>query len=87
MSGQQRAIYDLRGLKCPLPALKVTKKLAFLSPGSLLIVDTTDPLAPIDIQHVCNQHGHEMVSVETREDGHRFTIRRGEASKLEAEGR
>ena len=40
--------YDLKGLKCPLPALKAGKRLAELVPGSLLTVETTDPLAVID---------------------------------------
>ncbi len=77
MTDHSREIYDLRGLKCPLPALKVEKKLACLPQASLLIVDTSDPLAEIDIPHVCNQHGHRLMTVEKIAGGHRFTIERG----------
>jgi tRNA 2-thiouridine synthesizing protein A len=68
--------YDLRGLKCPLPVLKTRKKLSSLSSGALLHVETTDPLAGIDIPHLCNQDGHELVETEKTESGHRFIIRR-----------
>ena len=40
---------DLRGLKCPLPALYTRKALAGLAPGDVLFVACTDPLADIDI--------------------------------------
>lgn len=68
--------YDLKGLKCPLPALKAGKRLAELAPGSLLTVETTDPLAVIDIPHLCQQNGHKLIASETTESGHRFVIAR-----------
>ncbi|MFL9828783.1 sulfurtransferase TusA family protein, partial [Rhodoplanes sp. SY1] len=36
---------DLRGLKCPLPALKTKKALARLAAGSVVEVACTDPMA------------------------------------------
>ncbi|TIX39972.1 MAG: hypothetical protein E5V40_14905, partial [Mesorhizobium sp.] len=39
------AVYDLKGLNCPLPVLKAKKRLAAMRPGSLLWLETTDPLA------------------------------------------
>ena len=42
---------DLRGLKCPLPAMKVASMLAKLSKGARLIVRATDPISVIDIPH------------------------------------
>ena len=36
---------DLRGLRCPLPALKTRKALTRLAGGDLLVVECTDPLA------------------------------------------
>jgi tRNA 2-thiouridine synthesizing protein A len=68
--------YDLRGLKCPLPVLKTRKKLELLPSGTLLRVETTDPLAGIDIPHFCNQDGHELLETERTEGGHRFLIRK-----------
>ncbi|MEO2037949.1 MAG: sulfurtransferase TusA family protein [Martelella sp.] len=68
--------YDLKGLKCPLPALKAGKRLAELAPGSLLTVETTDPLAVIDIPHLCQQNGHRLIESAATESGHRFVIAR-----------
>ena len=46
---------NLRGLKCPLPALKTRKALSGLSEGDLLVVSCTDPLAAIDIPNLVNE--------------------------------
>jgi tRNA 2-thiouridine synthesizing protein A len=43
---------DLRGLKCPLPVLKTRAALTRLAPGSILVVEATDPMAAIDIPHL-----------------------------------
>jgi len=68
--------YDLKGLKCPLPVLKTRKRMQSLGPGSLIAVETTDPLAVIDIPHFCNEDGHAMERSETIDGGHRFLIRK-----------
>lgn len=69
-------IYDLRGLKCPLPVLKARKRLSAMPSGSELVVETTDPLAGIDIPHFCREDGHALLLSERTDHGHRFTIRR-----------
>jgi tRNA 2-thiouridine synthesizing protein A len=69
-------IYDLKGLKCPLPVLKTRRKLTLLALGSILVVDTTDPLAGLDIPHFCREDGHTLLSQEKTADGHRFRIRK-----------
>lgn len=51
---------DLRGLKCPLPALKTRKALTRLAPNDVLTVECTDPLAEIDIPHLVNETGHAL---------------------------
>lgn len=43
---------DLRGLKCPLPALRVRKALGRMQPGEVVLVECTDPLSVIDIPHL-----------------------------------
>jgi tRNA 2-thiouridine synthesizing protein A len=69
--------YDLRGLKCPRPVIKTRKRLNGLAKGTELAVETTDPLAIIDIPHLCQEDGHELVASEKTDVGHRFVIRRG----------
>ncbi|MDM9627242.1 sulfurtransferase TusA family protein [Rhizobium sp. S152] len=70
-------LYDLRGLKCPLPVIKTRKKISSLPSGALIRVETTDPLAGIDIPHFCNEDGHQLVESEKTDTGHRFLIRKG----------
>lgn len=47
-----------------------------MASGALILVDTTDPLAVIDMPHFCNEDGHELVETEKTENGHRFLIRK-----------
>jgi len=53
---------NLRGLKCPLPALRARKALAALKPGDVLVAECTDPLSAVDIPNLANQTGDELVS-------------------------
>ena len=69
-------LLDLRGLKCPYPVLKTENRLSAVPSGTLLEVETTDPLSAIDIPHFCNENGHELVSQEKTDGGHRFVIRK-----------
>ena len=77
MSFETAGLYDLRGLKCPLPVLKTRRRLKGMESGAELAIETTDPLAGIDIPHFCNQEGHQLVRSEKTETGHRFLIRKG----------
>jgi tRNA 2-thiouridine synthesizing protein A len=51
---------NLRGLKCPLPALKTRKALGGVTSGDILVVECTDPLAAIDIPNLLNQTGDTL---------------------------
>ena len=68
---------DLKGLKCPLPALLVRRALAGKPQGFLLSVVADDPLAYIDIPHMCREEGHEVVECARDGDTCRIEIRRG----------
>ncbi len=70
-------VYDLRGLNCPLPVLKTRRRLKDLAQGSRLWVETTDPLAVIDIPAFCAEDRHRLVASESVAGGHRFLIERG----------
>jgi tRNA 2-thiouridine synthesizing protein A len=67
---------DLRGLKCPLPALMARRKLAALAPGETIWVLASDPLAVVDIPHMCSTEGHTLLERAHAGDHHRFLIRR-----------
>jgi len=51
-------VLDARGLRCPLPVLKMEKRLAQMPAGAALTVLATDPMAKIDIPLYCTQNGH-----------------------------
>jgi tRNA 2-thiouridine synthesizing protein A len=69
-------VLDLRGLKCPLPALFARRALSRAASGTEIEVLTDDPMAPIDVPHMCRQEGFEAVSVERDGDRARMTLRR-----------
>jgi tRNA 2-thiouridine synthesizing protein A len=67
---------DLRGLRCPLPALMTRRHLARLTPGTLLTVLTTDPLAVVDIPHMCREEGQAVIETRKADGHHIFVIRK-----------
>lgn len=68
--------FDLRSLKCPMPALLTRRVLARAKPGTELDVIADDPMAAVDIPHMCHQENHEVVSVAREGDVTRFRIRK-----------
>ena len=71
---------DLRGLKCPLPALMARKALAAMPPGTPLTVFADDPMAAVDIPHMCHSEGHAFDGMTPRDGHNEFRIRSGSAS-------
>jgi tRNA 2-thiouridine synthesizing protein A len=67
---------DLRGLKCPLPALRTRKALSRLRAGATLVVECTDPLAAIDIPNVVRETGDILEEDVARDDVLIFRIRK-----------
>jgi tRNA 2-thiouridine synthesizing protein A len=51
---------NLRGLKCPLPALRARKALRKMPAGDVLVVECTDPLAELDIPNLVRETGDEL---------------------------
>ncbi|MCB2128509.1 MAG: sulfurtransferase TusA family protein [Rhodobacteraceae bacterium] len=58
---------DAKGLLCPLPVLKLRKRLRAMAPGQVLRLIATDPAAIIDVPHFCAESGHALL--ESAEDG------------------
>jgi tRNA 2-thiouridine synthesizing protein A len=51
---------NMRGLKCPLPALKTRKLLARMASGERLTIECTDPLTAIDIPNLLRETGDTL---------------------------
>lgn len=67
---------DLRGLKCPYPALRVRKALSAASPGEMFVVSCTDPMAAIDVPHLVHETGDRLELSRTEADVLIFHIRK-----------
>lgn len=69
-------VIDLRGLKCPLPALRTRKVLRGMAAGEVIVVECTDPLAAIDIPNLVNRTGDVLEESARGEDLLTFRIRK-----------
>jgi tRNA 2-thiouridine synthesizing protein A len=67
---------NLRGLKCPLPALRTRKALSGLPVDDILIVECTDPLAAIDIPNLLRQTGDTLENTSRADEVMTFRIRK-----------
>jgi tRNA 2-thiouridine synthesizing protein A len=63
---------DALGLLCPLPVLRMKKRMQDLPSGSLVRLLADDPAAHVDVPHFCAEAGHEFLGA----DGTAFTIRK-----------
>lgn len=70
-------VIDARGLRCPLPVLRLRKRLLALPVGSVVRLETDDPMAVIDVPHFCGEAGHEMLDSREVGTGHVHLVRRG----------
>ena len=69
-------VMNLRGLKCPLPTLRVKKKLSGSASGDLIVAECTDPLASIDIPNLLRQTGDTLEGTAEAEGVMTFRIRK-----------
>lgn len=71
-------LLDCRGLRCPLPVLKLEKQLKTVPPGTAITLLATDPMAKVDVPLFCRQNGHAY-TLETEDGVHRISIISGAA--------
>lgn len=58
---------DAVGLLCPLPVLKLRKRMKPLASGDVITLRADDPAAVVDVPHFCAEAGHALI--EMVEDG------------------
>lgn len=58
---------DTCGLLCPLPVLKLRKRLQTLPSGAQIRMRADDPAAEIDVPHFCAEQGHRLESFDREE--------------------
>jgi tRNA 2-thiouridine synthesizing protein A len=64
---------DARGLLCPLPVLKLRKRLKPAASGARVALWADDPAAIVDVPHYCAESGHRLLSVSEAE-GHQVYL-------------
>ena len=69
-------VLDLRGLKCPLPALLARRRLARVPARTVIAVLTDDPMAPVDVPHMCAGDGFEVLEIQRDGDESRMILRK-----------
>lgn len=67
---------DLRGVRCPLPIVRLNGSIKLVAPGDELAFVADDPAFPLDIQAWARRTGHELVSLDTTGGQFRGRIKR-----------
>ncbi len=84
MSDQEKThafdrLVDCIGQRCPLPVLKARKALGSVANGAVVKIDSSDPMAIVDIAHMAREDGHTILDRMVDGDRSTFWIRRGSA--------
>lgn len=74
-------LVDARGLRCPLPVIRLAAAARELPPGTELTVLSTDPAVRLDVPAWCRMRGHQHVTTREVHDadwaGWAVTVRLG----------
>lgn len=67
---------DTSGLNCPLPVLKLRKKLKDMNSGETVKIIATDPGSVKDFESFCNQTGDELLESNENNDAYIYKIKK-----------
>ena len=62
-------VINTTGLRCPLPLLKVQKKINSLRKNHEALIITDDPMAEIDLKHFCSNNNYSLKEIKNKQDG------------------
>lgn len=71
------SVLDVRGLWCPEPAVRTKAALEALAVGDRLVVWSTDPLAGVDLEVLCDRLGHRCLGHTSHENHTETLIEKG----------
>ena len=60
---------DCRGVRCPLPVIRLSQRIDEVQVGAVVSVAADDPAARPDIPAWCRMRGHEYVGERLGDDG------------------
>ena len=66
---------DAKGLKCPMPVIKLQQQIRKTRPGKLVLIDCTDPGAEKDIGSWCRVNKHPLLKVIKTDTGCQIIIK------------
>ncbi|HBK93119.1 MAG TPA: sulfurtransferase TusA family protein [Parvularcula sp.] len=69
---------DARGLRCPLPVLKMEAALRRMAPAGQVKITADDPIAAVDIPHFAAEGGHACERLSGPPSVCVFLVTRGE---------
>lgn len=69
-------VFDLKGLACPMPVVKVSKGIKEVEVGQIIEAQTTDPGSMTDFPAWARTSGNEIVKTEQEDDIIKFYIKR-----------
>ncbi len=76
MTDASDIVIDARGLNCPLPVLRLRKRLQELAPGARVALLTSDPAALRDVPAFCEAQGHALLATLSEDRAIRFRIQK-----------
>ncbi len=65
---------DAKGLKCPMPVIKLQQQVRQSQPGDFICIDCTDPGAEKDIASWVKVNKHNWIRLEQTPSGCKITI-------------
>ena len=65
---------DTTGLLCPLPVLKLKKRIKNINKGEVIKIFTDDPAAELDIPHFCKETNNIILKKKQEKDNSGFTF-------------
>ena len=68
---------DALGLLCPLPVLRLRKRMQALAAGEVARLLADDPAAHVDVPHFCAEAGHAFLGASDHPGGTAFLVRKG----------
>lgn len=70
-------ILDARGMRCPMPLLKLKQNLHQLPTGEVLKVVTTDPISQRDFVAFLQRSPHRLLAMSQQDEDFVFEIEKG----------
>jgi len=73
---QVAKVFDLKGLACPMPIVKVSRGIKEVEVGQVIEAQTTDPGSLIDFPAWARKSGHEILKTDQQDKLIKFFIKR-----------